>query len=323
MPAPDRRRPTPREDPPRRSVEDWQRARIMRAASLVAEQHDYREATVARIVSRAGISRRTFYELFADRDACFAAILDGIVAVARRELRAAVDPHACWLEQVRAATGTLLALLDGDRGAARICTEHAASAGGGLRSARDGALAELARAAASTSAGERAPAVCALATELAVWGAAEQLRLALAAGRPRSLTALQPTLLAPIVLPRLGADAAQRELERAVPASGSRERRRPGAASDVFALPRIRMTRRTVEVLRAAGEHPGASGRELADAAGINDQGQISKLLARLEASGLVAQDGAGRPKWSAKAWCLTAHGRAVLDSIGEPPAFV
>lgn len=33
----------------------------------------YRAATVARVIQRAGVSRATFYELFADRQACFTA----------------------------------------------------------------------------------------------------------------------------------------------------------------------------------------------------------------------------------------------------------
>ena len=41
----------------------------------------------------------------------------------------------------------------------------------------------------------------------------------------------------------------------------------------------MRLTYRTVRVLGAVGEHPGASNREIAERAGISDQGQISKLL--------------------------------------------
>ncbi len=58
----------------------------------------------------------------------------------------------------------------------------------------------------------------------------------------------------------------------------------------------IRLTYRTVMVLMAVAAHPGSSNRMVADEAGISDQGQISKLLRRLEGLGLIeiAGDGPG-----------------------------
>ena len=50
----------------------------------------------------------------------------------------------------------------------------------------------------------------------------------------------------------------------------------------------MRLTYRTMRVLLAIGVHPGASNREVGDASGIRDQGQISKLLTRLEDLGLI-----------------------------------
>jgi hypothetical protein len=41
-------------------------------------------------------------------------------------------------------------------------------------------------------------------------------------------------------------------------------------------------------VLIAIGSHAGASNRQVGEAAGIADQGQISKLLARLDGLGLI-----------------------------------
>ncbi len=57
----------------------------------------------------------------------------------------------------------------------------------------------------------------------------------------------------------------------------------------------MRLTYRTVRVLTFIGEHPGASNREIADGAGIADQGQISKLLTRLERLKLVTNLGEGQ----------------------------
>ena len=40
--------------------------------------------TVAHVVGRAGVSRRTFYELFEDREACLLAALDEALRADRR-----------------------------------------------------------------------------------------------------------------------------------------------------------------------------------------------------------------------------------------------
>jgi chromosome segregation and condensation protein ScpB len=63
---------------------------------------------------------------------------------------------------------------------------------------------------------------------------------------------------------------------------------------------------------------PGASNRCIADAAGVTDQGQISKLLARLEHLGLVANLGEGPTKGEPNAWTLTAKGTQVEQAIAS-----
>ena len=58
--------------------------------------------------------------------------------------------------------------------------------------------------------------------------------------------------------------------------------------------------------------HPGASNREIAEGSGIVDQGQISKLLARLAGLSLVENRGEGKEKGTVNAWQLTARGAQV-----------
>lgn len=75
----------------------------------------------------------------------------------------------------------------------------------------------------------------------------------------------------------------------------------------------VRITRRTVRVLRALASHPGSSNRQTAEYAGITDQGQCSKLLARMARRGLIAN---ARPRahrtGQANAWKLTVKGAHV-----------
>ena len=67
-----------------------------------------------------------------------------------------------------------------------------------------------------------------------------------------------------------------------------RSRRAPEGRSSTVGG--VRLTYRTARVLSAIADYPGASNREVADRAGIVDQGQISKLLGRLEARELIAK---------------------------------
>jgi DNA-binding MarR family transcriptional regulator len=83
----------------------------------------------------------------------------------------------------------------------------------------------------------------------------------------------------------------------------------------------MRLTYRTVRVLVTIASDPGASNREIADRAGVQDQGQISKLLARLEHLGLVQNSGAGPVRGEPNAWWLTPRGREVEQIIRRQTA--
>ena len=126
-----------------------------------------------------------------------------------------------------------------------------------------------------------------------------------------------------IVLPYLGAAVAARELARSaqpVPPSARQIETRPigrGAQEE----PAARLTYRTVCVLRAIAELPAASNREVAERAGIVDQGQISKILTRLEYQGLVAnRSGASAARGTPNSWWLTERGEALEHEVGQRP---
>jgi DNA-binding IclR family transcriptional regulator len=78
----------------------------------------------------------------------------------------------------------------------------------------------------------------------------------------------------------------------------------------------MRVTGRTLMVVEAIGKLPGASNREVATAAGITDQGQISKLLARLERLGLIENTGHGHLSGEPNAWHLTPLGERVTTQL-------
>jgi DNA-binding IclR family transcriptional regulator len=100
-----------------------------------------------------------------------------------------------------------------------------------------------------------------------------------------------------------------------VPKASNNSRR---TLTDPLRALETRLTYRTVRVLMAVAAHPGSSNRAVADGAGIKDQGQISKLLHRLERLGLIGNDGAGRLPGGPNAWRLTERGAQIERAIRE-----
>ncbi|HVX18124.1 MAG TPA: TetR/AcrR family transcriptional regulator [Acidimicrobiales bacterium] len=75
----------------REEVERSQRRRLLQATTDVVSERGYVKTTVAHILEAAGVSRATFYALFADREACFhaayAANAEMVAEVMEAELR--------------------------------------------------------------------------------------------------------------------------------------------------------------------------------------------------------------------------------------------
>ena len=139
----------------------------------------------------------------------------------------------------------------------------------------------------------------------------------MATADPKPLSGLLSPLTSMIVLPYLGPEVAERELARRQP----RRRAAPArAAGDPLRELDMRLTYRTVRVLLAVselgGRGPGPSGRQVADAAGVTDPGQMSKLLWRLAHLGLIANNAPTHGRGEANAWSLTPRGREIEQAI-------
>ena len=132
-------------------------------------------------------------------------------------------------------------------------------------------------------------------------------------GGSEPLSNLLGELMSAIVMPYLGGSAAQQELSKPAPQI---KKNSPRSHADPLDGLDMRITYRTVRVLIEIGREPGASNREIAAAAGIADQGQVSKLLTRLEHLGLIRNDGIGHAKGAPNAWLLTPRGRDVEGAI-------
>jgi AcrR family transcriptional regulator len=306
-------------------VAELQRARLLAAAVAAFDELGYVETTVADVTGRARVSRRTFYEQFANGDECLAAVLDDAVAAIERELAAVALAGRSWRERICIGLRAMLAFLDREPALARVCVVQAARGGLLLLERRERALARLA-AAVDEGRAERVRSLSpSPLTAEGVVGAAlaiVQARLARRDGAP--LTDLVNELTAMIVLPFRGPAAARRELERPTPEVHVREPLAPEVndrpSGDPLAGVRMRLTYRTARVLESVAELGGRgiypSNRQVAERAGIQDPGQISKLLMRLARLGLLANTGEGHARGEPNAWRLTPLGESVTEQL-------
>jgi AcrR family transcriptional regulator len=92
-----------------------QRGRMLSAIAEAVAEKGYAATTVADVVGRAGVSRKTFYEHFADKEECFLASYDEGAKAIFAAMAGAADGHATWRDQLDAVLGTWLETLDADR----------------------------------------------------------------------------------------------------------------------------------------------------------------------------------------------------------------
>ena len=77
--------------------------RLLQALAVVAAEKGLAAATVSDVVREAGVSKRTFYEHFSDKDACFLTLYRQASASALRTLRDSVQPERSWQAQLESA----------------------------------------------------------------------------------------------------------------------------------------------------------------------------------------------------------------------------
>ncbi|HEY7830697.1 MAG TPA: TetR/AcrR family transcriptional regulator [Solirubrobacteraceae bacterium] len=301
---------------PRSRVSEIQRARMLNAMAEVAAQEGAQNASVARVVARSGVSRRTFYDLFEDREDCFlAAFEDALGRVAERVLPV-FGGSGSWQMRVRGGLLAILAFIEEEPDLGRLLIVESLTAGPRAIERRAQLVAMLVDAVregeSETKRGYGQPA---LSAEGVVGAVLSVVHARLQRGEADSLIVLVNPLMGMIVLPYFGPAAARREGERPLPTLPPRPSARRG---DPLRDLDMRLTYRTVRVLVAIAASPGASNRQVAEAAGIADQGQISKLLLRLQNLGLIRNVGVGPVRGEPNAWRLTSRGQDVERTIRE-----
>lgn len=317
------------DEAPRARVVEIQCSRLLAAAASVVDERGFSHTTVAHITERARVSRRTFYDLFDDREDCLLAVFEDAVGLVRREVLAAAGAAGGdWRGRVRAGLWAILSFLDREPVLARVCIVQTLRSGTRPLKRREEVLAELARVLDEGRDESARGGACPPLTAEGLVGAVSTILYGrLSHGSPEPLTDLFGELMEMIVLPYLGPAAARREHARATPApvpvigaSGAEAGILVGDGHgdrDPLAELPMRLTYRTARALEAVADSPGVSNRAVGEHAGISDQGQISRLLSRLQRLGLVANGGVGHAHGEANAWTLTETGGRVVRSIG------
>jgi AcrR family transcriptional regulator len=295
-----------------------QRRRLLLAFAEVVAESGLEDAGVGRVCKRAGVSRRTFYDLFDDREACFVAVVDVTTERISQSVLPIYTGNGRWRERIRAALSALLGFLDEEPVLAHVCLIETLKAGPAVAERRrrvlDGLAAVVDGGRSESKTGAEPPPLTGQST---VGGAVSVIHAHVLEGNPRPLIELLNPLMSMIVHPYLGGAAARLELDRQVPEPKSaRNDCVPKRARDPFKDLPIRITFRTARVLAVIAAQPGASNRQIGDAAGVPDQGQISKLLSRLAGYGLIENHGEGHAKGEPNAWTLTERGQAIQETI-------
>jgi AcrR family transcriptional regulator/DNA-binding MarR family transcriptional regulator len=297
--------------PRRRQVIEIQRARILAAAVDTVEESGYAAMTVAAVIQRARVSRKTFYEVFANRNECFAAVVEEIFARAHSVASTAYAAESSWLAATRSALNSLLRLVDEEPRLARIWFVDATAGPEAVHERKAEVSAMLAAAidVGRGMAGEkRQPPQ--LTGEATVGGISQIIYTRLVNGHQQPFAELLGPCMYLIVLPYLGVARAMAELRRTPPAQKPRQkaadrRRHRESLGDV----NFRLTHRTIRALNAICEQPGLNNRTVAEESGITDQGQVSKLLSRLERLALIENRGLGQNRGASNAWHITPRG--------------
>jgi AcrR family transcriptional regulator len=196
-------------------VTESQRNRIQQAMIEVVSERGYPETRVVDVIGVAGVSRKTFYELFDSKEDCFLATYDALLGNLLSETGDAFEsrPGAPWPERVGNALGALLDHLSEHPDEARFAIVEVLAAGPKALARRDAALRQFTGfiEAGRSETSLELPGI----TSLSIAGGINELLYSeILHGAAARLPSRLPDLVFWITLPFLGAERAQAERDR-------------------------------------------------------------------------------------------------------------
>jgi AcrR family transcriptional regulator len=183
----------------------------------VAAANGYGATTVEDVIEAAEVSRASFEEMFADRETCFLEAYDAVIDVLLAHVSTAFESTVGqpWPERVAASLRALLDLLATESDIARMAMVEVTAVGEDARIRYRAALGRftyfLEEGRAASAQGEKLPADTA---RFAIGGATSMIFDEVRAGRGAELRRILPDLVFAVLMPYLGAEAAEVEMRR-------------------------------------------------------------------------------------------------------------
>jgi AcrR family transcriptional regulator len=209
------RLPRGRHGLPREAVAESQRSRILQAMIEVVSERGFAETRVVDVIEVAGVSRKTFYELFSSKEDSFLAAYDALLGNLLGDTARGFEskPGAAWGERMAAGLGELLSHLAEHPDEARFAIVEVLAAGPRALARRDAALRQftgfLDAGRAETS--FELPGT----TSLSIAGGVNELLYSeILKGAAAGLPSRLPDLLFWVTLPFLGPERAAQERDR-------------------------------------------------------------------------------------------------------------
>jgi AcrR family transcriptional regulator len=200
---------------PRAFVVQNQRERILSAVGDVVSVAGYPDMSVEDVIVTAGVSRRTFYEHFKNKQDAFLAAYDAVLLQLLSTVQAALESEETFPARMRAGLAAFLDFLSREPAFARMCIVEAMAAGPDAIARRNGAMAAFATLIADNARELGTPMdPQPLTAETIVGGIYEVVYTRIVRGEIRQLPGLLADLLYPALLPYQGKQAALDEYRR-------------------------------------------------------------------------------------------------------------
>ncbi len=292
-----------------------QRAMLMAAMTELAAERGWQSVSVELLCERSGMSKRTFYGLFADREECFVTAVERAVEDIAGQVRAAaaVVQEGRLADCIGSALATLLYELDVDRHRAWLLGVEAGNGSARARRVRDRALEPLAVAIDGAGDGlgpaTGAPAVGAI-VELVY-------RHLTGPDAETALTSLGAPVAFLVFAPLEGRRAALARAEAIAVAAAAMQALPPATPPAEELVPGLKLTRLTEATIVYLADHPGACNVVVAAGVGVDHDSQMSRHLRRLERAGAARASRDGRTN----AWELTPLGLRLADQLRDVAA--
>jgi AcrR family transcriptional regulator len=202
---------------PRAYLVRSQRERLLEAMLKVAAAKGYETTTVEDVIQVAGVSRETFDQMFEDKASCFLEAYEAVFDVLVAHVTAAFEAAAGepWPDRIVAGLTALVELLASEADIARLSMVEVTAAGDDARARYRSALARftpfLEEGREYSNQGEELPADTA---RFAIGGATSMIFDEVRAGRAPELKRILPDLVFAVLMPYIGAEAAEDEMRR-------------------------------------------------------------------------------------------------------------